>query len=58
MRKLKQYYENINDFVGGEGLRLQGEAKSNFFEKYDKHNDNMAEIQRLEREAFWPFDEV
>ena len=51
MRRLKGYYENINNFIGGEGLRLQGESKTSFFEKYDKHNDNMAEIQRLEKEA-------
>ena len=51
MRRLKEYYEDINKFVGGEGLRLQGNAKTEFFEKYDKHNDNMAEIQRLEIEA-------
>ena len=51
MRRLKGYYENINKFIGGEGLRLQGESKTSFFEKYDKHNDNMAEIQRLEKEA-------
>lgn len=51
MRRLKGYYEDINKFIGGDGLRLQGNAKTEFFEKYDKHNDNVAEIQRLEKEA-------
>ena len=51
LRKLKEYYEDINNYAGSGTLRLQGEAKSKFFEKYDKHNDNVAEIRRLEMEA-------